>query len=205
MIALLRGQLVEDDGHRAIIDVQGVGYEVYVTGRDLTTWKSHTDDTLVHVSTQVREDAIQLFGFANADHRRAFEVMLGVSGVGPRVALSALDALPLSTLRTAIETDDLRTLTGISGVGKKTAQRMALELKGKLPASFLPSTTATPSIATPSNEPDPLDLALQQLGYNKTEIERARANLLAAGVDDSAPVAERLRSALTSMYQDRRL
>ena len=202
MIAMLRGELLSVEGNQAIIDVQGVGYEIWATNRDLLQWGGAEAPLTVYVSTQVREDAITLYAFTDMQHRRGFEVMMSVSGVGPKVALSALDAMELSTLRTAIETDDLRSLTAISGVGKKTAQRIALELKGKLPVGFTPSGAARTPIVAPTNSPDPLELALQRLGYNKTEIERTRQRLIAAGVPEDAPVAQRLKAALSTLYKE---
>ena len=202
MIAMLRGELISVEGNQAILDVQGVGYEIWATNRDLLQWGSEDAPLTVYVSTQVREDSITLYAFADMQHRRGFEVMLGVSGVGPKVALSALDAMALATLRTAVETDDLRSLTAINGVGKKTAQRIALELKGKLPVGFEPSGSARTPVVAPSNTPDPLELALQRLGYNKTEIERTRQRLIAAGVPEDAPVAQRLKAALSTLYKE---
>jgi len=204
MIAMLRGQLVGIEGNQAILDVNGVGYEIWATNRDMLQWGGADEPLTLYISTQVREDSISLYAFPDAQHRRGFDVMLSVSGVGPKVALSALDAMDLSTLRTAIETDDLRSLTSISGVGKKTAQRIALELKGKLPVAFTPSGTARTPIAVRPNTPDPLELALERLGYNKTEIERTRQRLIAAGVPEDAPVAQRLKTALSTLYQDGR-
>jgi Holliday junction DNA helicase RuvA len=200
---MLRGALLGVEGKQAILDVNGVGYHIWATNRDLMQWGSADSPLTVFVSTQVREDAITLYAFVDSQHRRGFEVLLSVSGVGPKVALSALDAMDLTTLRTAIETDDLRSLTAISGVGKKTAQRMALELKGKLPVDFTPgATTATQAaISTP---PDPLALALQRLGYNKAEIERTRQRLLGDGVAESEPIATRLKAALATLYREAR-
>jgi len=205
MIARLYGTLVETDGNQAILDVNGVGYEIWATSRDLLQWGTGDDPLTVYVSTQVREDSITLYGFPDLLHRKGFDVMLSVSGVGPKVALSALDAMDLSMLRTAVETDDVRTLTSINGVGKKTAQRIALELKGKLPVGFTaPGTTPQSPAVVKRRATDPLELALERLGYNKSEIERTRTRLLAAGVPEDAPVAQRLKAALTNLYQDGR-
>lgn len=205
MIARLYGTLVETDGNQAILDVNGVGYEIWATSRDLLKWNAETEPLTIYISTQVREDSITLYGFPDLVHRKGFDIMLSVSGVGPKVALSALDAMDMSTLRTAVETDDVRTLTSISGVGKKTAQRIALELKGKLPVGFSApgASPQAPTVAKPRTV-DPLELALERLGYNKTEIERTRTRLLAAGVPEDAPVAQRLKAALSNLYQDGR-
>lgn len=193
MIALLRGNLLSRTGGYGVIDVGGVGYQVFATNTTLERWAGD-DEVTAHVSTQVREDSITLYGFATDQDRDAFLVLIGVSGVGPKMALSALDSLGLAELHKAVEADDVRTLTSISGVGKKTAQRLALELKGKLPVSFVPGLDAPKAAAR--KKADPLDLALARLGYTKSEIDRAHAGLDSASVDPEAPVGQRLGAAL---------
>lgn len=193
MIALLRGVMLHRDGNACVIDVRGVGYAVLAPVGCLDDW-SDEDEVTVHVSTQVREDAITLFGFSHTDQRAAFNVLLGVSGVGPKLALSALDALGIDGLRTAVDADDVRTLTKVPGVGKRTAQRLALELKGKLPAStVVPMSGRT---AVPGSPADQLPLALARLGYKKSEIDKAQSALVEQGITPDQPVAERLRAAL---------
>ncbi len=191
MIARLTGRLVHSDTGRGILDVGGVGYEVFAPNRALAAWAGE-DPVTVHVSTQVREDAITLFGFERDLERKAFLVLLGVSGVGPRMALSALDAFTVDELVRAVEGDDVLSLSRIPGVGKKTAQRLALELKGKLPLHFEVSPRAA-RVAAPA---DPLPLALAQLQYGKSEIDRALAGLEAQGITVDAPLQERLGAAL---------
>lgn len=200
MIALLTGRLVPDasvirpgEPGRGIVDVQGVGYEVHAPSRSLQRWVD-LDSIVVHISTQVREDAITLFGFDSALDREAFHVLLGVTGVGPRMALSSLEALAVGELHRAVESDDVVTLARIPGVGKKKAQRLALELKGKLPVGFdVPSERVGRATLRASDE---LPLALAQLDYGKTEIDRALAGLEAEGVPTDAPLPDRLRAAL---------
>lgn len=192
MIATLRGRLVASEGARGVVDVNGVGWEVFATRRSLDAWAGD-DEVLVHVSTQVREDAIQLFGFATDLERRAFEVVLGVDGFGPRLALAALDGLALPELHKAVESDDVRSLSRIPGVGTKKAQRLALELKGKLPVDF--AVTSGAARARPSPEEDKLALALAQLQYGKSEIDRARAALAEQGLAD-APLEQKIGAAL---------
>lgn len=195
MIALLRGRLLARDGTRGILDVQGVGYEVFAPGRHLDAWAGG-EDTTVHVSTQVREDAIQLFGFASDLERRAFLVLLGVSGFGPKMALQTLDALEVSDLVRAVETDDLLTLGRIPGVGAKKAQRLALELKGKLPVDFTVPTGAARVKARAAGPADQLPLALAQLEYGRSEIERALSALAEQGLGPDQPLDQRLKAAL---------
>lgn len=201
MIAMLTGTLVHKIDNRGVIDVRGVGYEVFATTSSLALW-ADAGEVVVHVSTQVREDAITLYAFEDDRERLAFLALLTVSGVGPKVGLSALEGLGVDGLSKAVATDDVRALSTISGVGKKTAQRLALELKGKLPtAEFTASArTAMPKVKSS----DPLPLALAQLGYKKSEIDRALAGLADAGVAEDADTSERLRHALRILSgQDR--
>ena len=122
-----------------------------------------------------------------------------VSQVGPKVALAALDALPLPELRRAVEGDDVRALGSIKGVGPKTAKRLALELKGKLPVGAF--TPTTPTAPAPTHDTDrALVLALQKLGFTRHEIQRAREKLIDHGVAADAPVNEKLRTALRIIH-----
>ncbi|MEZ4238560.1 MAG: Holliday junction branch migration protein RuvA [Myxococcota bacterium] len=195
MIARLCGQLVEREGTRAIVDVAGVGYEVFAPGRTLDLW-GEQDQIVAWVSTQVREDAITLYGFGSDLDRKAFGVLLLVSGFGPKGALAALDALTVPELHRAVEHDDLATLGRIPGVGAKKAQRLALELKGKLPVSFEVVAAARPSRTQPA---DPLPLALAQLEYGRSEIQKALQALDAQGIAADAPLEQRLKAALTAL------
>jgi holliday junction DNA helicase RuvA len=164
LIARLSGRLIERDATRGIVDVGGVGYEVFATNRALDAWTG-IDAIVVYVSTQVREDAITLYGFASDIERRTFVVLMGVSGFGPKMALSTLDALAVDELHRAVETDDLLSLGRIPGVGAKKAQRLALELKGRVPVSF-----DVPQLrpAKLTKAADALPLALAQLVYGRS-------------------------------------
>jgi Holliday junction DNA helicase RuvA len=191
MIARLRGEVAEVEADRLVVDVQGVGYDVLVPGRTAVSARVGAP-VILHVHTAVREDAITLFGFESPAERRCFEQLLGVNGVGPRMALSALGALAPDVLARAVNGNDLKTLTGIPGIGKKTAERLVLELKGKLEGG--PGTsTPTPSRAVAPD--DPLPLALAQLGYKRSEIESVVARLAADGLAE-APSDQRLAAAL---------
>ena len=178
MIARLAGRVVEREATRGIVDVAGVGYEVFATNRALDVWMG-LDAVVVYVSTQVREDAITLYGFPSDLERRTFVVLMGVSGFGPKTALSTLDALAVDELHRAVEGDDLVTLGRIPGVGAKKAQRLALELKGRIPVSFdVPQARA----ARVAKAADALPLALAQLEYGRSEIERALVGLEQRGI-----------------------
>ena len=192
MIARLLGELVSYQGNRGIIDVAGVGYEVFAPERCLTQWASEPSEVSAFISTQVREDSITLYGFASDTDRQAFSTLLSVSGVGPKVALACLNGLDVDALDQAIQSDDLLTLSGIPGVGKKTAQRLSLELKGKLPTASL----AVPRSKASSGPQDPLPLALARLGYKKSEIDRALQALAQQDTTTEQSVSQRLAASL---------
>lgn len=192
---MLRGELIAHEDGRGILDVGGVGYEVFATSALLSDWAAQREPVVAHIHTQVAEDTLALYGFESADQRTAFVKLMGVSGVGPKVALAALDAFSVEELSRAVEAGDFATLSRIKGVGKKTAQRMALDLKGKLPVSFAP-TAVTPKVAPAG---DPLPLALDRLGYSKAEIARATAALDAQGISADEPVPVRLKAALAAL------
>jgi len=192
MIARLTGELVHRDGQRGILDVQGVGYAIHATSQALEGW-SDAERCEVWVSTQVREDAITLYAFATDIDRQAFEVLLNVKGVGPKAGLATLDTLAVEALSEAVESDDLAALSRIPGVGKRTAQRLALELKGKLPVSFSP--TAGGAVRRRVTE-DPMALALARLDYGKSEIDRALMVLVQQGLGPDQPLEKRLGAAL---------
>lgn len=190
MIARLRGEVAEVAADRVVVDVHGVGYDVLVPGRTAVAAQLGAPITL-HVHTAVREDAITLFGFTSPAERACFEQLLSVNGVGPRLALSALGALAPDALARAVNANDLKSLTGIPGVGKKTAERIVLELKGKLEGG-----APAPAVAArPVAPDDPLPLALAQLGYKRSEIEPIVARLAADGLAEASPDA-RLAAAL---------
>src|SRR6478752_905107 len=129
MIARLRGRISGRAGSGPIVDVNGVGYLVNATP---SVQRLGDGEVTIEIHTVVREDALQLFGFATADEREVFELLLGVSGVGPKVALAILSGSTPAVLRRAIARDDVKRFQAIPGVGLKTAQRVVLELKEKL-------------------------------------------------------------------------
>ena len=132
MIALLRGRLAEKNPNRVIIDVQGVGYDVQVPLSTFYELGEPGADVVFRVHTHVREDTLALFGFATMLELQLFEQLIGVSGIGPRLALAVLSGIDPPDLVRAINQGDVGRLTGIPGVGKKTAERIGLELKDRL-------------------------------------------------------------------------
>jgi len=175
VIAHLRGRLFEKQPHRLIIDVEGVGYELFVPLSTFYGLGEVGSVVALRVHTHVREDALVLYGFATRLEQDVFERLIGVSGIGPKVALAVLSGIETPELVRAIERADLARLTSIPGVGKKTAERMVLELKDRLPA---------PSVDTGSGEPAPSALrddllsALINLGYHRPLAEKAVESVL---------------------------
>ena len=152
----------------------------------------------LHVHTHAREDALVLFGFATEADRTAFRTLIGVSSVGPKTALAVLGTLPADALARAIAQKSLGELTAVPGIGKKTAERMVLELRDKLPTSALPAAASPVAAghAAPSKAPtaDVLAGALTRMGYKPSETERAIAAL--GDRVESAPLPELVREAL---------
>lgn len=200
MIGRLVGQLVTDDVDGAIIlDVQGVGYEVTVplgaVGRARRGGENGRSGYLcLFVHTHVREDALSLFGFASESERTVFRVLLGLPGVGPKMALSILSALPPEELTVAVQNKDLPRLTRIPGVGKKTAERLILELKEKLPKLGLTGDTKAKGAERPAGDRERLAFALTNMGYKPAEAEAAVKPLETRL--GSEPISDLLREAL---------
>jgi Holliday junction DNA helicase RuvA len=186
MIALLRGRPAYRAADAVVFDVNGVGYLVYAPAALVARLPEERESTL-HISTIVREDALLLYGFEAPETRDAFDMLRQVNGVGPRTALSLLSALSHEELVTALASGDARALSRAPGVGRKLAERLCLELDGKIPRALRPP-------PAPAAD-DPLPLALARLEYKKSEIDRALASdaVPAAG---QAPLETRLRAAL---------
>lgn len=191
MIARLSGVVADISGDALVLDVNGVGYGVLVPLRTAETLAEGSPCAL-WVYTSVREDAIVLYGFAGREDRAVFEHLISVSQIGPRIGLNALSAFSADALARAIEGNDLRALSSISGVGKKTAERIVLELRGKL--AIAPGPAVVPTVAKPVSD-DGFAIALAQLGYKRSEIEAVALTLKAEGGGE-APLPERLTAAL---------
>ena len=177
MISRLRGTVVANGVAGLVVDVGGVGYLVAATPRvDGRLGHETTVETYLHV----RDDVLQLYGFASADERELFELLLGVTGVGPKVALAIVSGSTPADLRRAIVRDDTARFEAIPGIGRKTAQRVILELKEKMG-----TVSAAPSGGMLARD------ALVELGWSVLDAERALAE-----VDDSLPVEEQVRAAL---------
>jgi Holliday junction DNA helicase RuvA len=202
MIGRLTGRVTQEDDGNVVIDVNGVGYELVVPlgtiGRAPTDGEGRST---LFVHTHVREDIFSLFGFATEGDRVAFRTLIGVSSVGPKTAIAVLSALPAPDLGQAIARKELAKLTGITGIGKKTAERLLLELKDKVPIleaagprGAAAGAHAAPSNATASSTGDLLSRALVNMGYRQAEADRA-VEQLSAKIGDT-PLPELLREAL---------
>lgn len=132
MIAFITGRVASRAATHAIIEVGGIGYRLIMSTCSLASLPAEGDEVTVHTYLHVREDELTLYGFENEDERELFEALIGVSGVGPKVALSIQSALKPDVLRTALARDDVALLSSVPGVGKKTAQRLLIDLKDKL-------------------------------------------------------------------------
>jgi Holliday junction DNA helicase RuvA len=173
MIGLLRGKLLEKRPNQVMLDVGGVGYLVAVP---LSTYAAlgelHAEVTLL-IHTHVREDALALYGFLSAREKHLFELLLGASGVGPSLALKILSGMNVEELVPAIRTGDLARLTRIPGVGRKTAERMVVELKDRLDA--VAKEVDKPASTSPAGVEADVKSALVNLGYDERTAETAVA------------------------------
>jgi Holliday junction DNA helicase RuvA len=170
MIAFLRGRLLSKSPNRAIVECGGVGYDATISVATFTTLPPEGAEARLHIYTHVREDQIALFGFAEPDEKRLFERLLTISGIGPKLAITVLSGIDAARLVTAIRAGDHATLTRIPGIGKKTAERVVLELKDKLD-----DMAVAPSAASARYGPagDDALSALVNLGYARPIAQRA--------------------------------
>lgn len=180
MIGRLSGSPVADDPPFLTVDVNGVGYEVAVPLGAVGRATKESGQVELWVHTVMRSDALELFGFPSELERRVFRQLIAVPNVGPRTALGVLSALPVAELVRAVEARDLAMLTRVPGIGKKTAERLVLELHGKLAAVGelgAPATGPSPASARPSDAKSRLIAALTNMGYRPAEAERAVQSL----------------------------
>jgi len=172
VIAHLRGRIFEKHPNRLVVDVAGVGYDVFVP---LSTFYGLGDpgsEIALRVHTHVREDALALYGFATGLEQDLFERLIGVSGIGPKLALAVLSGIDPPELVRAIERGDVARLTGIPGVGKKTSERIVLELKDRMPRPR-PAAGTDATAAGPPLLRDDLLSALMNLGYHRPLADKA--------------------------------
>jgi Holliday junction DNA helicase RuvA len=167
VIAHLKGKLLEKDALRVVVDVNGVGYEVHVPLTTFSALPEQGGEVSIDIHTHVREDIIALYGFSTRRERSIFEKLMTIAGIGPRLAVTILSGSSVEDLVSAIRRGDLARLTAIPGVGKKTAERITLELKDKLQEFAVTAVAAKAGV-----EGDVLS-ALENLGYNRVLAENA--------------------------------
>jgi Holliday junction DNA helicase RuvA len=198
MIAFLRGRVLDKQPNRIIVDVQGVGYEVQVP---LSTYYDIGDagaEVSLRVHTHVREEALQLYGFLTPLEQQMFERLIAISGIGPKLAIAVLSGIETRELVTAVQRADVARLTGVPGIGRKTAERIVLELKDRL-AHMVAPVGAGAGAAAGDQLRDDLLSALQNLGYHRPAAEKAVDSTLRAS---GAPSFEQaLRSALRELMR----
>lgn len=203
MIALLRGRLAARDVDGVVLDVAGVGYRVLVAAGSATG--ALGGEVTLHTHLAVREDALTLYGFAQPVARELFELLLGVNGVGPKVALAAVGTLGADGLRRAVATEDVSAITRVPGIGKKGAQRIVLELRGRLAADDLVGAVAAGGGSGGANGTGPTAVpapvaevaeALGALGYGPAEVRTALERI---GPPGAASTEELLARALRGM------
>jgi Holliday junction DNA helicase RuvA len=174
MIARLCGRLAEKEPNRIIVDVGGVGYDVAVPLSTYYTLGEPGSDVVLRVHTHVREDTLALSGFSTGLELQIFERLIGISGIGPKLALAVLSGIDVTDLVRAVMGGDVGRLTAIPGIGKKTAERIGLELKDKLPKGIVDETSAGLDAGAPgSGLRRDLLSALLNLGYHRPLAERA--------------------------------
>jgi Holliday junction DNA helicase RuvA len=194
MIAHLRGKLLAKHPNQAIVEAGGVGYDVTITVSTFSDLPAMGAEVALHIHTHVREDALALYGFLRAAEKLLFEKLITVSGIGPKLAVTILSGMAADEMVGAIRGNDLARLTRIPGIGRKTAERMVLELRDKLPPA---GPAAVPAIATISPIEEDVLSALQNLGYQRAAAEKALAVVAKNGKAKSFD--EMFREALATM------
>jgi len=186
MIGRLRGTVVERTISHVVIDVGGVGYSVAVTPRTLGDLPALGEDAVLHTHLHVREDQLALYGFASADERDLFMLLLGVAGVGPKMALAICATFSPDELRSVVTTNDQAALTSVPGIGKRSAEKLMVELRPKM--EVIGESTL---VAGPFNEARE---ALESLGYTSEEIRG-----ILASFESDLPVEDLVKQALRQL------
>lgn len=197
MIAFIKGTMIRAEENSVIIENNGIGYRVFACGRDISRIVNGSE-VFLHTYMNVREDAMQLFGFLSAEDLEVFRLLLGVNGIGPKAALGVLSGMTANDLRFAVLSDDIKTLSTAPGIGKKTAQKLILELKDKfsLQDAFEEKLALTEAAGTAadSNQEEAIQ-ALMALGYSGSDALKA----VRAAAADNMSTEDILKAALKRM------
>jgi holliday junction DNA helicase RuvA len=174
MIAHLRGTLLEKHPNQAVVETAGVGYDVTISVPTFSELASVGSEVSLHIHTHVREDQLALYGFGRPEEKQLFEKLITVSGIGPKLAMTILSGMQADDMMNAIRGNDVARLTKIPGIGKKTAERMVLELRDKLPPPGSGKVRTMPSLS--AVQEDVLS-ALVNLGYQQAAAEKALSSV----------------------------
>jgi holliday junction DNA helicase RuvA len=190
MIAHIRGKLIAKHPNQAIVEAGGVGYDVNISVSTFSELPALGAEVAMFIHTHVREDALTLFGFLRAPEKQLFEKLISVSGIGPRLAITILSGMQADAAVAAIKGNNVAALTRVPGIGKKTAERMVLELRDKLEAF------GVPAAATSSPVEEDVLSALMNLGYNRSLAEKAMARLGKTSADGFDALFRKVLAAL---------
>jgi Holliday junction DNA helicase RuvA len=200
MIASLTGILKQKTPHSVIVDIHGVGYEAIVPLTTFYRLPSQNETVHLWTHTHVREDALQLFGFSTVEEKKVFLLLLGISGIGPKLAINILSGLPLAELVAAVRQGNIAKLSSIPGIGRKTASRLALELKEKMLAVTVASTASGPMEEKDAERIDDAVSALVNLGYKsplaKDAVKAVLQSRNGESGGDGLPIEELIKETL---------
>jgi Holliday junction DNA helicase RuvA len=189
LIASLKGVILFKNRDTVVIDVSGVGYQVNLSAGDMSNLPEVGSYVFIHTHTYVREDALQLFGFLSSEDKEAFMTLIKISGIGPKLGLGILSAMPAAKLSQVIHNEEVNLLCTIPGLGKKTASRIVLELKEKLPT--LTQSHDDPSVTDAKS-------ALVNLGYKKADVELAVKKSVQSGAKSLESIIKKALQYLTN-------
>ena len=199
MIARLAGTLVESSFTSCIVDCCGVGYEVQIPVSSFDKLPQPGGQVVLKIHTAVREDAITLFGFATEEERRLFRLLIEVSGIGGKIALNVLSSTAVTTFCAAVAASDVKALSRINGIGKRTAERIIVELRDKLNSGLggeIAAAAVSPESASAIND---VALALEQLGFKRDAIDKVLKTLAAELPEGEADGEKLLRNAIRKL------
>ncbi|MCP3967621.1 MAG: Holliday junction branch migration protein RuvA [Lentisphaerae bacterium] len=198
MIARLTGTLIEPNFTACIIDVHGVGYQVFIPVSTFDKLPREGEQVSLIIHTQVREDSITLYGFATGDEKRLFELLISVSGVGAKLTLSILSSMTVTNFCNAICSSDLNVIKKISGIGKRTAERLIVELKDKV-AKFAPVISSDSVPDEKANAAEDAILALEQLGFKRDSVSKVMDKIINATPLEESSSENFIRKALQAL------
>lgn len=201
MIARLSGILAESSFTSCIVDCGGVGYEVQIPVSTFDKLPQPGEQVVLKIHTAVREDAITLFGFATEEERKLFKLLIEVSGIGGKLALNILSSTAVTTFCAAVAASDVKALSRINGIGKKTAERMIVELRDKLNSSLGGDAAIAAAVSTPENASaiNDVALALEQLGFKKEAVDKVLKSLAAELPEGEIDGEKLLRNAIRKL------